>query len=209
MRVCVYIDGFNFYYRRLKASRFKWTDFALLSKELLSDEDQIASLKYFTAGVSPRAGDAGAPDRQNRYFQALRTTPNLSIIKGKFQTKKILRPLVSNPECFVLVHDTEEKGSDVNLASHLLMDGFRDRYDGALVLSQDTDLLEPLRMVTEDLGKIAIVVWFDHSNPGKMHRKHASFIRHVTDSMLRRSQFPNPVIGRGGRKIWMPEEWQV
>ena len=47
----------------------------------------------------------------------------------------------------------EEKGSDVNLASHLLVDGFRDRYDLAVVISNDSDLTEPVRFVREDLNK--------------------------------------------------------
>ena len=105
------------------------------------------------------------------------------------------------------VNDTEEKGSDVNLASHLLMDGFCDSYDVALVMSQDTDLLEAMRMVRDDLNKEIVVAWFDGSDPGKKHKKVASAIRHVTNGMLTRSQFPNPVIGRGGKKIYRPENW--
>lgn len=121
--------------------------------------------------------------------------------------KKITRPLVADPECHVEVHDTEEKGSDVNLASHLLMDAFADTYDVALVMSQDTDLLEPMRMAREELGKTIILSWFDSSNPGKAHRYVANSIRHISTSMVSRSQFPNPVIGRGGAKLYTPKEW--
>ena len=207
MRVRVYIDGFNFYYRRLKHSKTKWTNLKLLSEELLEETDVVEGIKYFTADVSPRAGDPEAPARQQVYFRALKTIPELEIIKGKFLPKEIQRPLVAEPDKYVLVKDTEEKGSDVNLASHLLMDAFSDTFDVALIFSQDTDLLTPLRMVRDEIGKDIILAWFEDPQPSKKHRQVASAVRYISDSMLRRSQFPNPVIGRGGTKLFMPDSW--
>ena len=46
----------------------------------------------------------------------------------------------------------EEKGSDVNLAAHLLVDGFTGKYEVAVVVSNDADLLEPVRLVRAVLG---------------------------------------------------------
>ncbi|MCG3268476.1 NYN domain-containing protein [Yoonia sp. I 8.24] len=207
MRVRVYVDGFNLYYRRLRHSRYKWTDLRSLSEKLVAPDDVIERIRYFTADVSPRAGDPSAPNRQQAYFRALKTIPELRIHKGKFLPRQKSRPLVSNPAQKVLVHDTEEKGSDVNLASHLLMDGFCDQYDVALVLSQDTDLLEPMRMVVEELDKKLIIGWMEQSQPGKKHRYIASAIRHITQTMLANSQFEDPVIGRGGVKLARPVEW--
>ena len=51
------------------------------------------------------------------------------------------------------VLDTEEKGSDVNLASYMLMDGFDDDYELAVVVSNDSDLELPIRMARTRLGK--------------------------------------------------------
>lgn len=42
---------------------------------------------------------------------------------------------------------TEEKGSDVNLAVHPLNDGWLDAYDCAVVVSNDSDLAEAMRLV--------------------------------------------------------------
>jgi hypothetical protein len=63
MRVCVYVDGFNLYYRALKSSRHKWLNLVKLSKRLLDPADAIEMVRYFTARVSPRAGDPDAPNR--------------------------------------------------------------------------------------------------------------------------------------------------
>ena len=208
MRTRVYVDGFNLYYRALRGTRNKWLDLSLLSKAMVSNQDEITRIRYFTADVSPKAGDPGAPARQQSYFRALRTLPDLTFHKGRFLPKKITRPLVSDPTKFVEVHDTEEKGSDVNLAAFLLNDAFRNEFDLALVISQDTDLIEPMRMVSQDLGKTLGIVWLDKTSPGRRHRKVASFIRHARPDILRRCQFPDPVIGRGGLNIGMPAEWK-
>lgn len=207
MRVRVYVDGFNLYYRLLKHSRYKWTNLKSLSAELLHPGDVIECIRYFTADVSPRAGDPEAPTRQQAYFRALKTIPELQIHKGTFLAKTIHRPLKGQEESYVYVSDTEEKGSDVNLASYLLMDGFCDSYDVALVMSQDTDLLEPIRMVSQELEKVVIVAWFEETNPGKLLREYATAIRHIRPAMLRRSQFPDPVVGQGGVKLQRPDAW--
>ena len=104
---------------------------------------------------------------------------------GRFLPKTEWRPLAADPTCFVEVLDSEEKGSDVNLAAHLLHDGWRDRSDAALVLSQDTDLCEPLRMVKQELGKTVGLVWLDGREPGRRFRSCATIIRHATPARLR------------------------
>ena len=43
------------------------------------------------------------------------------------------------------VWKTEEKGSDVNLGAHLVRDAFLKKFDIAAVLTNDTDLAEPIR----------------------------------------------------------------
>ena len=65
----------------------------------------------------------------------------------------------STPLKRVWVDKTEEKGSDVNLASHLLHDGFKGLYDAAVIITNDSDLAEPIRMVREVLNlRIGILI---------------------------------------------------
>jgi hypothetical protein len=52
----------------------------------------------------------------------------------------------------VKVYKTEEKGSDVNLATHLMLDAFQRDCDLAVVVSNDSDLEEPIRVVMQVLG---------------------------------------------------------
>jgi uncharacterized LabA/DUF88 family protein len=207
MRVSVYVDGFNLYYRGLKGTAFKWLDLAAFSGQFLRSDETLVAIKYFTADVSPRSGDADAPARQQTYLRALRTIPCLSIHKGRFLPKTKTRPLVGDPGRFVAIHDTEEKGSDVNLATHLVHDAHRNLFDTAIVVSQDTDLCEPMRVVNHDIGKTVGVIWLEPNASGKRHRQVSNFIKHANPSILRACQFPDPVIGRGGLRIPKPQEW--
>ena len=87
---------------------------------------------------------------QDVYLRALEHR-DVSIIPGRFLAKTKKRPLVSDPTKMVQVHDTEEKGSDVNLATCLLTDYFLERqeYDAAVVVSNDSDLAMPIARLRE------------------------------------------------------------
>jgi len=207
MRVSIYIDGFNLYYRALKGTTHKWLDPIALARKLLHEDDRIVRARYFTARVSPRAGNPGAPRRQQMYLNALSTLPELKIHYGRFLTKTKFRPIVGRDGEYAEIHDTEEKGSDVNLAAFLLHDGWQDQYDVALVLSQDSDLCEPMRMVKNDLGKPVGLIWLDNSNPGRRMRNAASFVRHATSARLAAAQFPDTLMGKSGHLVRKPMEW--
>ena len=126
-RTYVYVDGFNLYYRALRKSKFKWLNLEALVQGLLDADNSIERIRYFTAPVSGKF-DPGVPVRQQRYLRALRTLPSVTIHEGNFLTKPKTRPLV-NPApggpTHVEIWNTEEKGSDVNLATSLIHDAWR------------------------------------------------------------------------------------
>ena len=58
----------------------------------------------------------------------------------------------------VQVMKSEEKGSDVNLATYLLVDAFDDDYEMAVVVTNDSDLAEPIRLVRQKFRKKVLVL---------------------------------------------------
>jgi len=183
LRTFIYVDGFNLYNRALKDTPYKWLDLRALCGHLLAPANQILAIKYYTARVSGDR-DPDQPRRQQVYFKALETLPEVSIHYGKFLPKKIRRPLgtpIAGLPKFVEVHTVEEKGSDVNLAAHLVRDGFRNFFDVAVVLSKDTDLIEPMRIVRHELNKPVGMICPDKDAPQGL-RDVASFVRHITHS---------------------------
>jgi len=87
-------------------------------------------------------------------------------------------------------HAMEEKGSDVNLAAHLLNDAWSGRFDAAAVISNDTDLVTPIRMVVSERGKKVFIVCPGRWQVAPKLREAASHVRHVRPAMLRAAQLP-------------------
>lgn len=209
LRTTIYVDGFNLYYRALRGTPYKWLNLKALCVDLLGPQNTIDHIKYFTARVSGRQ-DPDEPKRQHAYLRALESLPELEIFYGNFITKTKWRPLVlcgGKTGKFVHVHDTEEKGSDVNLAAHLINDGWKNLYDVAVVISQDTDLIEPLRMVREEIGKPVGLVWADGKRANGRLSAAASFVRHITPPRLAAAQFPSTIPTWNGKSIRKPDSW--
>ena len=75
-----------------------------------------------------------------------------------FQQRKVMMPRADNEEKFVYVIRTEEKGTDVNLAVNLLNDMWLDKYDCAVIISNDSDLAEAMCLVRKHSEKILILI---------------------------------------------------
>jgi hypothetical protein len=199
MKTYVYIDGFNLYYRALKNTPYKWLNVATLC-QLLLPRNQIQQINYYTAHVTARPNDPGQPMRQQTYLRALRTLPHLSIVLGTFLTSEVWALKAGNPPSqieYVKIVKTEEKGSDVNIASHLLRDGFQQRYEAAVLITNDSDLVEPIKIVRQELGlPIGILNPSQHPNPTLVRA--ASFIRSIRAGVLRASQFPLTLTDQAG-----------
>ena len=207
----VYIDGFNLYNRALIRSPYKWLNLGVLAERVLGTdaEAEVTQIKYFTSWVSGRK-DPDQPIRQQAYVRALKTLPNISIFMGRFLSRPIIRPLINNPSwgkcASVEVNDTREKGSDVNLASHLVWDGARGAYDLAVVVSKDTDLVEPIRIVRDEIKKHVRVVSPDGGLSDPL-RKVAGSVFHIHAADLKASQFPDVLKARSGKSIRKPAIW--
>jgi len=200
-RTIVYIDGFNFYYRCLKGSRYKWLNVVALCHDVLSRANRVIGVRYYTARVNARPDDPDQPVRQDTYLRALRTLPEISIHLGHYLTKPVRLPIahpVPGQPRTVEVLRAEEKGSDVNLATHLVRDAFREEFDVAVVISNDSDLYEPIRIVTQELGKpVGLLVPEGVAISAKL-KPVASFIRPIRRTALARSQFADRLVDGNG-----------
>lgn len=68
------------------------------------------------------------------------------------------RPTPRTPIELVPVIVDEEKGSDVNLASYMLVVAMRDEFDVAIMISNDSDLVTPIMLLREEVGKKAALL---------------------------------------------------
>jgi uncharacterized LabA/DUF88 family protein len=195
----VYVDSFNMYYGVLKKTRnSKWLNVQSWLEKILSPKIySIQKIKYFTANVSAPSHDLQRPVRQEIYFRALRTLQSITIIKGKFKPKTVNIQL--NKDVKIMATVPEEKGTDVNLAVHLVNDAHLGIFDTAVVVSNDSDIAEAVNIVARDMGK---EVWVINpclgSPPSKELNRHASQTRTVREKAVKASQFnPNLTDAKG------------
>ena len=136
--------------------------------------------------------------------------PGFDAYYGVFRSGVKLRPLAEplpGLPTHVLVRDSEEKGSDVNLATRLLVDGFNGEYERAVVVSNDADFAGAMRYVRDDLGLRVTLVNPDprNSSPRELADA-ATYVKRLWKSHLRRSQLPDTLMDGVG-VIAKPAGW--
>ncbi|HMI80622.1 MAG TPA: NYN domain-containing protein [Solirubrobacterales bacterium] len=217
MRTIVYVDGFNLYYGACRAPGRKWLDVGALCERLLPHEE-IVKFAYCTANLRRDPRDPELQDRQRLYHRALEAIPHLEIHRGRFLEKRVKGSLVDatlGEQPRRTVTTFEEKGTDVNIASLMLMDGFEDRYEHAVLISNDGDLKMPVEIVSARLNLPVTVVNPVLRRRGKRRNKalspeplppNASFIqlraRHIEES-----QFPAEMRSEQGALLAKPPGW--
>ena len=211
MRTNFYIDGFNLYFGALsESSRYRWLDLGRLCSRLVP-QHEVARIRYFTAPVIDRPDRPGQRQRQLTYLRALSTIPELSVHEGNFRTDRRRRPLATPIEGVgrtVEILETREKGTDVNLATYLLVDGFRGDYEQAVVVSNDSDLALAIRMVRDEIGLPVGVVNPAPRKPTRMLAESSTFQRQVRESILAQCQFADSLADEFGT-IHKPAAWLV
>ena len=207
MKTNFYVDAFNLYYGALKGRPGKWLDLSALFGRVFP-RNEINRIRYFTARVENRPPDFSQPERQATYFRALETIPNLSIHYGQYRTRpvnmRLAKPRRVGPKT-VRVLKTEEKGSDVNLASYLLLDAFRKDCEVAIVVSNDADLKTPIELAINELG-VRVGVLNPHPPEKRSLDLRPAFIKQLRRGPIEASQF-EPVLRDEQGEIRSPEGW--
>lgn len=149
----------------------------------------------FPVGTYPIQADQNLPQCKNEI---------LSIGSYSNSTKNVIVP--KRDAIKAQVHWMEEKGSDVNLACHLVNDAWACRFDTAAVLSNDTDLVEPIRIVTQELKKSVILLCPSRHGASQPLRSVSSSVRHIRYSHLKSSLFTDS-ISTQENTIQKPPSW--
>lgn len=220
-RTIIYIDGFNFYYGSLRKTQYKWVDPLLLCQNMLNASHDFIGLKYFSAKVSNTPDDLSKSTRQQIYYRALKTIPNAEIILGHFSVHHVKMRLVQAIEYDfevpfsgrtqsrrieeVEVVKFEEKGSDVNLASEMLIDGFNNAFDVAVLISNDSDLEKPVKHLKSVLKK-KVIILNPHEKKSIQLAKQSTFSKDITEEYLKNSLFSDELADAKG-KFRKPQSW--
>lgn len=207
-RAITYIDGFNLYYGALKNTPYKWLDLQAFAQSITPHRYTVECVRYFTARVSATPANPSIHIRQTAYLNALYAhCPKIDIHFGHFLRHKIMAEAVEPPGTFVRIWKTEEKGSDVNLAAHLIHDACCTGIAAAIIVSNDSDLAESIRLVRK---RGVNVYWFPplglRRHPAKALRSATEGVQLIYPSTWEKCQLPSTVNGSRG-PLHKPEGW--
>jgi uncharacterized LabA/DUF88 family protein len=199
-RVVVYVDGFNLYFGMMEAGydSMRWLDLKTLVGRLLKPNQRLEEVKYFTSRVSNN------PDKQKRqttYLEALEST-GVKLFYGNYQSDS-----VECKRCGNIWASFNEKMTDVNIATQMLIDAYGDKYDMAMLISGDSDLVPPMKAVHELFNKKRVFVAF----PPKRHNQSVALVAKGSMTIGRKkikdSQFSEEVTKSNGYILKKPTDW--
>ena len=213
-RAMIYVDGFNLYYglKDTGNRRHYWLDILALGSQIIKKQDvSLAGVKYFTSRIDgAHKTDRGAyavekdekRQRQTIFLDALNSIDGIQIIEGKFLTSD-----VECRKCKASVRKPQEKMTDVNIATQLLLDAFHDKFDVAYVVSGDSDLSPPITAVRTHFSDKTVFVAFPPNRFSHELSTVASAYFRINETMLRASHLPEKITLTSGVVLRRPERW--
>ncbi len=200
-RLVAYIDGFNLYYglreARLRSSR--WLDLGGMCRSLLKPHQQLRLVRYFTSRIR---SNSSAAKRQSVYIDALLAHGGIEIDFGQF---------LSSPtrcrNCGIVRQRHEEKRTDVNIAVRLLEDAYDDRFDTAMVVSGDSDLVPPIKSVRSRFPDKRVLVAAPPKRWSTQLGQAANAALQISALTVRSNRLPDPVVAPSGARLRAPSGW--
>jgi len=160
--VSIFIDGFNLYHALVKFrdDKVKWLDLrTLCGRLILPKTEKIVDIYYFSAYAYWLSGPKS---RHEEYVKALAAT-GITTILGHFKEKDR-----DCHNCGATWKAHEEKETDVSIGITLLNDAYKNKYDRALLVTRDSDLMPAVKMVRNEFPAKEIVAvappMMGHSN---------------------------------------------
>ena len=202
MNVICYIDGFNVYHglRSKGWKKYYWLDLWALAERFLRPGQSLLDVVYCTAKVK---NDMSALQRQLSYIDALQAIrPGMNVLYGHY--------LAKTAKCFKCGNTYtrhEEKMTDVNIACRLLVDAMDNRFDVAFLMSGDSDLVPPIRIIRQRWPQKQMVVLFPPNRHSDALKKAAHGHTWIGEEKLRQSQLPDQVEVMPGKIIARPMSW--
>lgn len=199
-RVACYIDGYNLYYgiRELKDAKLKWLDVKRLASSCLKEGQWLEQVCFFTSRVK---NGREQQRRQNIYLEAIEAS-GVVLVEGRYQNDQ-----TTCRKCGNTWSSPHEKKTDVNIATHLIVDAYQDKYDTALLISGDSDLVPPIEAVRTLFPDKRVVVGFPPKRSHQELRDAASGYFSIGKDKLLASQLPEEVVNSVGYTLRRPAAW--
>ncbi len=154
MRVCVFIDGSNFYHAcRENLGGRTDVNVGSFATMLVGTGRSLVRTYYYGCALPPEHEEA-ARKAQQRFFTALQRVPYTELRLGKLVKRE-----TECRACGDVRERHQEKGVDMRVGVDMLAGASKNLYEVAVLVSGDGDLVEAVKAV-KDLGKHVEVAAF-------------------------------------------------
>jgi uncharacterized LabA/DUF88 family protein len=201
-KIYFFIDGFNFYHAvasNPKYHKYKWVSLDRLCRCFLTQKDAIAGVEYFTTLAT---WDPGKVSRHKIFIKA-QENEGVVVTYGEFKRKD--RRCRS---CRNMFSTFEEKQTDVNIALRLFQLAFQDKYDKAIIISGDTDLIPAIKVVRSAFPSKQFGVIIPIGRASEDLKKQADFFHKMKETHLASSTYPDKLTLSDGAVLRCPATWK-
>lgn len=201
-RVIFLFDGFNLYHalqQHPAYHRYHWVDLSKLASCYVTKKDQIVDLLYFTAYVT---WNPQKLTRQQTFVRALQTR-QVTVIFGKFKHRDRRCPNCGKP-----YRTFEEKQTDVNMAIQLFEAALEDRFDTAILVSGDSDLVPSIQAVKSSFPAKRVGVVIPIGRHAEELKQLCDFHIRMKEKHLRDSQLPDELELGEDHTLVRPPSWR-
>lgn len=207
-KVVFFIDGFNLYHAlnhfaggsdHFRYHKYKWNSLRKLANCYVTKKDSIEEILYFTTIAK---WDAGKMARHKLYIRA-QENEGVKVVYGKFKRKEKKCTV-----CQKYFWTREEKQTDVNIAVFLFQLAIEDRYEKAIIISGDTDLIPAVNGIHSSFpGKeIGVVVPIGRSS--EAFKQQTDFHHKMKETHLASSRFDDTITLRDSTTLTCPPNWK-
>ena len=199
-RVIAFVDGFNLYHSLADNpvhEKYKW----LAIRKLLGMYVPAKELKetyYFTSLTTWNLEKVARHKILIRAFEQV----GAKIVYGEFRKRDRYCP-----NCKSYYVAREEKQTDVNIAIHLFRLAIKDRYDTAVILSGDSDLIPSIKAVKATFPSKQVGILIPMGRRAEELKANRDFDIRIREKNLAKCQFEDPLPMPDGSKLSKPSAW--
>ena len=199
--VIVFIDGFNLYHAikvNPKYHKYKWLDLTKLANLYITKNEKVVDILYFTALAMWNPKKV----KKHKLFIRANELKGVHVIYGEFKKRDKYCNL-----CKRRYQTFEEKQTDVNIAIQLFKLSIENKYDKAIIISGDSDLLPSINAVRKTFPNKQIGVIIPIGRRAEALKQACDFYMKMKEKHLSSATFKQNVKINDNEFLVCPPEW--
>ena len=199
--VIVFIDGFNLYHAInafRKYHRYKWLDLSKLASLYITKNEKIVDILYFTALATWNQDKV----KKHKLFIRANELNGVRVIYGEFKKRDKFCNL-----CKKKYQTFEEKQTDVNIALQLFKLSIENKYDKAIIISGDSDLIPSINAVRNTFPNKQIGILIPIGRRAEELKQASDFYMKMKEKHLASAIFEQKIQTNENEFLVCPPEW--